>query len=190
MKGKSFLLTLGIVLIVIVGAYSGYQVWNKSSLDVELKRIENSFADYKKEMLQFENKNVMEAVAAKTTVKELKDNSIEWSKVIKEIMDTVPKSKDAPTVNILSYSGSGSSNISMNAKTLVKSENLYADVANFIESFDESGNFVENFVSSISAGKDDKGEGVLTFTFSTNYAAAPENIAPGGNAPEESSVLR
>lgn len=173
MKKSSFLLIIGIILILFAGAYTGYLFWQKSVSAADLNSVEKALGDYKKEMLQFENKRVVQAVSAKQTVKSMKADMIKWSEVINKILSTIPERKGIPIVNILSYSGSSGSNISMNVKTLPGGE-LYFDVAKFIQTFDDSSNFRENFVPSISTGENDEGDEILTFTFNTKYVK--ENI--------------
>ena len=131
--------------------------------------MERELSDLKVISLQNENQKVLEAITAKETSIDLKKSIIPWSKVIKTIRATLPKSKGVDLVNVLSYSGTSGSDISLNVKTVAGSRAPYLDVAELIESFDDSDNFTEDFVSSISKGTDENGRDVLTFLFRTKY---------------------
>ena len=170
MKKVSLLLIAGIIVFILTGAYSGYLFWQKSASNSELKRVEKSLTDLQNQVLQFENKKVVQAISAKKTVNSLKDEIVQWSKVIKKVRATVPKEDSVPLIDILSYSVSAGKTINMNAKTFPGSENPYLDVADLIKSFDDEGAFLETFVPSISAGLNDSGEEILTFIFSTAYS--------------------
>mgnify|MGYP001581118401 CR=1 FL=1 len=169
MQRTSFLLIIGIFLVVLVGGYTGYQVWQKSANEQELQKIEKSLEEAKREALKNENQQIGKALSAKQTVSKIKESNVKWSEVIKKVRATIPKKSGVPVVNVLSYSGSANSGISMNVKTLPTSDGLYDDVSDLIKSFDDSDSFVDSFVPSISVGEDDEGRKILTFSFSTKY---------------------
>lgn len=174
MKRVSFLLILGVVVIVIFVGYSGYVFWQKSAREGELQTLTASITDYKNKVLEKEAASVTKAINAKQTVKELKADLIEWSKVIKRIRSTIPKEDNIPLVQVLSYSGSSGSDISMNVKTMPDREAPYFDVADLIAAFVDSKSFAEVFVPSISAGTDEKGKEILTFLVNMKYVHVAE----------------
>jgi hypothetical protein len=169
MKKGNGIFTVGILILVLFVVYAGYSFWQKSALEKELVQVDRELVVVQEKALQYQNQNVLEAITAKETAATLKANLIEWSKVIKEIRATVPKDKGDDLVNIISYSGSSNRDISLNVKTGDKSKEPYFDVADFIESFDDSKNFKGGFVPSVSSGKDDTGREILTFLFSTRF---------------------
>lgn len=169
MKRTSTLLIVGIIALIITGSYTGYLFWKKSASEAELKKVEASLSDYKNEFLKYENKEVLEAINAQKTLANLKKDTIEWSKVIKKIRKTIPTEDGTPLVDILSYSGSSSNEISMNVKTFPKRDKPYFDAADLIKAFDNSEFFVDSFVPSISSGIDEEGNQILTFVFGTKY---------------------
>ncbi len=161
---------LGIVAVVAFGGYNLYLSWQVSTLSTEETKADALIADYGKQILQYENKQVLESINAKKTINELKNEGIiEWSSVIKKIRKTIPKVDGQPIVTVLSYSGSSNNEISMNVKTNEKAENPYFDVADLIKGFNASVYFKDAFVPSISNGVDDKGAQVLTFLISMKY---------------------
>jgi hypothetical protein len=170
MKKVSTLLILGIVALVAFGGYNLYLSWQNSALSDEVLKADALLSDYGKQILQYENKQVLESINAKKTINELKnDGIIEWSSVIKKIRKTVPKVDGEPIITVLSYSGSSNDEISMNVKTTETSENPYFDVADLIKAFNSSEYFNDAFVPSISNGVDEKGNQVLTFLISMKY---------------------
>ncbi|MDP2643073.1 MAG: hypothetical protein Q8P62_04495 [Candidatus Peregrinibacteria bacterium] len=170
MKRFSTLMILGIFALVAFGGYNLYLSWQKSSLVDEVLQADALLSDYGKQILEYENKQVLESINAKKTINEIKsDGIIEWSNVIKKIRATVPKVDGIPIITVLSYSGSSNDEISMNVKTTETSENPYFDVADLIKSFNSSAYFMDAFVPSISNGVDEKGNQVLTFLISMKY---------------------
>lgn len=170
MKRLSTFLILGIFALVAFGGYNVYLSWQKSQLADQVLQADALVADYGKQILQYENKQVLESINAKKTINEIKNAGIvEWSGVIKKIRKTIPKVDGTPIVTVLSYSGSSNDEISMNVKTTETSENPYFDVADLIKAFNSSEYFTDAFVPSISNGVDEKGNQVLTFLISMKY---------------------
>lgn len=169
MKKVSGLLLTGLLAIAVIGLYTGYNVWLKSSAEAELKKVQNDFSDYNNEILRYQNLNVLEAINAKQTLNEFQNEIVNWSDIVKKIRNTVPEGKNGDLVDILSYSGSGSNQITMSMKTKENSDTPYFDVAEVIEAFDESNNFVDTFIPAITSGSDERGSEILTFTLTTNF---------------------
>ncbi|MDA1061228.1 MAG: hypothetical protein O3B47_05575 [bacterium] len=169
MKKTPLVLIVGVIVLVLIGAYTGYSFWERSAANNDLKVVQKELADYQNQVLQFENQKVTQAINAKQTINELKDDIVLWSRVIKKVRSTVPKLKGDTIVDILSYSASSGSTINMNAKTIPGSDDPYLRVADLIEGFDDEDVFKNAFVPSISAGLDDEGEEILTFMFSADY---------------------
>ena len=164
MKRTSLLLYLGIIIFLFVAGFSGYKYWQISVLDQDLKKLESDLSSVNAKILTYEHDQMKEAIEAKMTIDSLE--IIKWSKVIEDIVGVLPE-KDL--VKIISYSASSVDSLSMNIKTNQKEDEPYLNIADFIQFFDESEDFENNFVSSISSGTDDEGEEILSFSFSTSY---------------------
>ncbi len=178
MKRFSTLMMLGIIAVVAFGGYNVYLSWQKSALSDEVLQADVLLSDYGKQVLQYENKQVLESINAKKTINELKNEGIiEWSSVIKKIRMTIPKVDGIPVITVLSYSGSSNDEISMNVKTTETSENPYFDVADVIKAFNSSKYFTEAFVPSISNGVDEKGNQILTFLLSMKYLSNSADVS-------------
>lgn len=169
MKKTSAFLLIGVIAVLALGGYTGYLFWKKSALDIDTQRVEKALTQAKNDIVQFEGKKIDSAISAKQSITAIKDGIVEWSQVIRQIRATVPKGEDGPLVNIVSYSGASGHEISMNVKTVARSENAYLDIAQLIKAFDDSEGFKNNFVSSISSGTDTNGYEILSFVFTTTF---------------------
>ncbi|MBT4917153.1 hypothetical protein HON58_01825 [Candidatus Peregrinibacteria bacterium] len=169
MKKTSTLLMIGVVVAMLVGVYTGYAYWQRSSANAEAKTVEKQIADFESQKLKLENQEVLEAINAQKALNDFGTEIVRWSNVISRIRATVPTVKKAPLVDILSYSGSLSGPLSINMKTLPGRDDPYFDVADLIEAFDASDEFIDSFVASVSSGFDDEGNEVLSFILGTTF---------------------
>lgn len=188
MKKGNGIFVLGVAILLLFGAYALYTFFQKNALSDDLTRLERELSSMQETALQYENRNVLAAITAKETSTVLKADAVKWSEVIKAVRATVPKDKGDQLLSILSYSGSSNKDISLNVKTLPGSEEPYLDVADFIESFDDTPQFKENFVSSVSGGKDKEGNDVLSFLFSTHFDSSAEANPVSSEAQETQST--
>lgn len=169
MKRLSVLLVVGIFVSVAMAIYTGFVFWQKVNGEADQKKLEKVLSDLNQEVLEFENKQVVQAVNAKQIVDALKFDMVKWSTVIKRIRATLPKKDNEPLIEVLSYSGSLGGGVSMNFKTVSGSEKPYFDVASLIKSFDDSNYFTGSFVPSISSGTDEEGREILSFLMTAKY---------------------
>lgn len=173
MKKISTLLLVGIIIVLLVGGYAGYKLWQKSSIEIEVEQLDRSLTEGHEKILKYENERVLQAISAKQTVDVLKLSRMEWSKVIKDVRNTLPKADDgSELIDVVSYSGSNDSSLSITLKTIPGSENAFLDVAKLIASFDKSPSFDSPFVSSIGIGENKEGFTVLSFSLTTKYLKA------------------
>jgi len=172
MKKRSSLLLFGILVLLGTAAYGGYLFWQVSVVEKELIGVNSQLESVKAEKLNYLDREVVEAVNAKKAYERITDEMILWSDVIKKIRQDMPQGAQGKSlVDILSYSGSGNNEISMNVKTKADSDKPYFDVAKLIRAFDSSENFKNPFVPSISSGLDDEGREVLTFLMSMEFVS-------------------
>jgi len=185
MKKLSFLTLFGLVLLVIVGSYTAYSFWQKSAVQSELDGVKANVSMLQQEVMVYEDKEVVSAMNAKRVLPKLKEGTLLWSKVLRDIDQVIPKHGGKKIVDMLSYSGSFGRDLSFSIKTASGSEDPYLAVADLIEAFDDSNIFSDVFVPSLSAGNDEEGRSVLTFSLSTKYTG--ENVSDLLNSiePEE-----
>lgn len=190
MKRTSLLLIIGILAVVLVGGYTGYLFWQKSVVVADLARVERNLTQVQKQSLEFKNESILESIKAKEALPLIQMKAIKWSQVIEDILQTVPRSGGSDLVQILSYSGSATRDISINVRTNPERDELYLDAADLIEAFDDSQFFDEVFVPSIAAGTDDEGREVLTFVLSANYMEEkPFELDDSGLEEEVTDIL-
>lgn len=170
MDKKSNLLLIGVILLVLLGVYTGYLHFRKFNDEDRSAELKSQLSQYNGKLLQYESQDLLGAIAAKETLDGFTGEITKWSEVIAKILNTIPKAEDGgPLVKILSYSGSNGETLSLNVQTRQKAEKPYFDVADLIAAFDESNYFADTFVPSISSAKNDEGDEVLNFLLSTKY---------------------
>ncbi|MFA5820622.1 MAG: hypothetical protein WC873_00685 [Candidatus Gracilibacteria bacterium] len=170
MKRFSGMTIFGIAVLILAATYGGYLYFQKSAAETDVARMNKIVTDYQNQVLQYQNNNIEQAINAKQTVDAISADTVEWSKIIKEVRRTVPKDAEGGVlVDILSYSGSDNSAISLNMKTIPGSVTPYIDVAKVIQAFSTNPSFKDAFVPSISGGEDEDGKQVLTFMLSAEY---------------------
>ena len=190
MKKLSTLLLVGIIVVLATGFYAGYSFWQKSSAELQIEQLDKDLEMSKAKILKYENERILQAISAKQTLNNLKATRMEWSEVIKDVRNTLPKAGDwAEIVEVLSYSGSTNREISMSLKTLAGSENPFLDVAKLIASFNkENSNFKDPFVPSIGIGEDKEGSTILNFSLNTKYLKTDVTKALEEKTPPEPVV--
>ncbi|MBU1151765.1 hypothetical protein KJ632_02965 [Patescibacteria group bacterium] len=171
-KGSNILLYLGILAMIVLLAYGAYNYWQKSSLSKASVVLADQYAQLNAEVKKYENDRILEVVNAKQAVAEFRSEYIYWSKIVEILQNTLPKKGKRDLVEILSYSGSSTKDIEVSIQTRPESVNPYFDVADVIESFDLSDNFVDGFVASISSSTDMEGNEVLSFSYSGAFEEA------------------
>lgn len=176
MKKISLLLVLAVFLLFSTGLYTGYKLLQKMALNRSVISLEAEFEAKTQEKSVLDVENAVEALNAKNMLSDLKSDITTWSSVVSAIKNAVPAKNGKPLLEVLSYSGSEGSKLSMNVTTGASSTAPYEDMAKFLESFDSNANFVDSFIPSVSAGYDDEGNEVLNFLFSTTYKAGSPNV--------------
>jgi hypothetical protein len=190
MKKTSIWLSVGVVCMVLVSSYTGYAYWDKYRAEANLNTVETSLSSYRAEMLQAENQHVLQAISAKNIVEDVRKDIVVWSEVIDNIRGVVPVSEGKSLIDILSYSGSVNSDISMSVKTVPGSENPYFDVADIIEKFSSEKEFEDVFVSAISRATDTEGNEILSFPMRFKYLAKSNSSVVEEEEDESSTISR
>lgn len=163
------LLIFGLLTLLLSAGYTGYMFFDTKTKEESLASTEALLADSAREDLQTKNSEVLAAIKAKKTVNELSGDFIKWSRVISEIIATIPKTRTDALINVNSYSGGADRVVTINVKTIAGRDKPYFDVADLIEKFDESDVFASTFVPSITSGNDSEGREILNFNLSTKY---------------------
>lgn len=169
MKKGSFLLTIGMLVMVLVGAYTGYLYFRGAGLDAEIQRLEQLVSEQKVKIVEYEGENLESALVAKDELAGLETSAVKWSEVIIRILETMPRREGSALVNVLSYSGVGGDELNLSLRTVGGSRAPYFDVAQLISAFDGSKYFIDPFVPSVASSQDEDGQEILSFNLSVKY---------------------
>lgn len=178
MRKTSFVLIGGLVILLLMTAYGGYIFFQERSFSDTLKKNELDLKTLQTQVLKLENEKVLEASAAKQTADKIDQDVVYWSQIIEKIRSTVPEDENKVIADIISYSGNTNRTLNFSVKTVEGRENPYLDVADFIEAFSESEDFIDAFVPSVSSGLNDRGEEILSFSMRLGYKdlASTDNL--------------
>jgi len=194
MNRLSFLFVLGLILVLVSGAFVGYAKVSGSGLSENVKRYELQIANLENDVVLYEGGDIEAALSAKEAIDFLKEDSVKWSKVIDEILATTPKDSKTklPLVDYTSYSGSQGNRLSISMRTNPESKTPYYDVALLIKTFADSNRFKNAFVPAISPGLTKDGDMILTFNFSIEYVPETEEEVsqPALSKPKFSPVIK
>ena len=170
MEKKSNLFVVGLVALALVLGYTGYLHVKKVTATEDKAVAEAEVERVNKQILKYQSQDLLGSIRAKETLDAFDGNIIKWSQIINRIRRTIPTdSRGEALVEILSYSGSSGSKISLNMRTNPEAEEAYFDVADVIETFDDSAFFVDSFVPSVAGTEDEEGRQVINFLMTTTY---------------------
>jgi len=171
MNRLSLLFAAGLLSLLIVGGMFGYAYYGNSTSGDSIKKYDLQISSLENDLKQFKGESLKAALSAKSTLDDVKKDSIKWSTVIEKVLLTTPKdpTTKSPVVEYTSYSASQNSDISISVRTVPGSTAPFSDVAQLIRAFSNSEYFSDPFVPSISTSTDKTGDVVLVFNFNVNY---------------------
>ncbi len=152
--GGRLLSTLVIFVFVIGTLYTGFLFFKQSSLNSEIVRIGDSKISLNTQINQLKAEQVTEVLAAQTLSEKITAASIKWSKVVKRLQDLTPTG-----VFYKAYSASKDGSLAVSAIG-----DSYSSVSNVISTIQNSKNFVDVFVPSVSLGTTSEGKELVTFS--------------------------
>lgn len=184
------LLVLGVLAVLITAGFTVYMYFGKDSLLSDAKKYDGQIAIVTDDLKKYQSESSEVASKAKEALDVVKTDYIKWSSVIESILSTTPKDPETknPLVEYTSYSGAQGSKISINARTVAESKNPFADVAALIRAFNESSDFSNPFVPSISTAFADDGTMLLVFNFSVSPAERGHEPEPIKTTPKTPKV--
>ncbi|PKL37069.1 hypothetical protein CVV38_04260 [Candidatus Peregrinibacteria bacterium HGW-Peregrinibacteria-1] len=188
MKGKSKLFYIGLLTVLIVGLMSTSATIQRNRLSEDFASLKSDEARLQAEVLLYQEEAAGQALTAKEALDRMRSESMLWSQVIRDIREVVRGPSGEDVAQILSYSGNDSGGLSLSVKTNPLTVDPYFDVADFIETFDDSPKFSDVFVPSIGKGLDQAGAEVLTFSMSLNYLKDALEVKTTSDSIESPSV--
>lgn len=169
--GKSLILVLAglsVVIVVVLALYLGLQ---RSALNEEQSRLKSEIDQLNTEIAALETQKVEAAQKAQEWLEVLEDEEVRWSSVLTEIGLLIPidSATNQQKIEFLSYGGSEDGRITMNATTRERQAEPFGDVAELIEVFNSSSFFSDSSVPSITRGETNTGARVGSFIFNATY---------------------
>lgn len=171
MKRIPFFFLIGTLSVLLVAGFTSYFYFARASYKEDVKKLDTQVAILEKEALKYGEKSLESALKAKEALAVVKSDYIKWSSVIENVLSTTPKDKKTknPLVEYTSYSGAQGSSVSISAQTVSGSQNPFEDVAKLIKAFDDSSDFSDSFVPSISTSFAEDGSMILVFNFNVKF---------------------
>ena len=149
------LLSTTVVFVFVIGAlYTVFLFFKQSSLNSEIERIATQKTDLETQINQLKAEQVSEVLAAQDLSERVLASSIKWSKVVKKLQDLTPvgvfyKAYTAAKDGTLAVSALGDS---------------YSSVSSVIATIQNSEDFSDVFVPSVSLGTTSEGKELVTFS--------------------------
>jgi len=166
-----FLFLTGVMAVLVVAGFTSYFYFAKDSYLGDVKKLDAQIAILEKESMKYGEQSLESALKAKEALSVIKGDYIKWSSVVEKVLSTTPKDRKTknPLVEYTSYSGAQGSNVSISAQTIAGSSNPFEDVAKLIKAFDDSKDFSDAFVPSISTSFAEDGGMILVFNFNVKF---------------------
>lgn len=152
--GGRLLSTLVIFVFVIVALYTGFLFFKQSSLNSEIERIATSKTDLETQINQLKTEQVQEVLAAQDLSEKVLAASIKWSKVVKKLQDLTPIG-----VFYKAYSATKDGSLAVSALG-----DTYSSVSSVISTIQNSKDFTDVFVPSVTLGATSEGNQLVTFS--------------------------
>ncbi|MBP9717918.1 hypothetical protein KBD59_01340 [Candidatus Gracilibacteria bacterium] len=176
------ILIIAAVAFVVVSAFSAYYQISKTQLENKITALEGQ----KKELItpsasQTRESKRAKALEVKAKLDDLKESSIEWSRIAERIDRTIPKTPDTqqPVIIVRTYNGTTDGRLTLNAMTRPESGDAFKDVADVISAFSSDPSFKNVFVPSITRSLTVEGATVISFSMNMNFlkdALTPDNL--------------
>ncbi|MFC1600282.1 hypothetical protein ACFL3T_04610 [Patescibacteria group bacterium] len=170
---KPILLIIAIVLIFGAGLAYGYFFSQVNAVESELDSIGSQIAQAENELEELQASDAVLAQRAVNSLDAVKNKEVEWSNVLATLNRITPVDliEKKPLIEFISYSGSEDGRLSFNVRTQA-SENvkkLLDAVSKTIEIFDETPDFSNPFVPSVSKSVNNLDQTLLTFVLNVDY---------------------
>lgn len=159
---SSRLLPTIIVFVLVIGIlYTSFLFFKGRSLKSELARIEDEQIETQNAIDDLKEDQIEEFLIAQELQEKIVASSIKWSQLIKRLNDLAPVA-----VFYRTYAGSDDGTVEISGLA----EN-YVSVSDTIKALENSGNFDQVFVPSVSLGKTSDGREIVSFTLQVHKIA-------------------
>jgi len=153
------LLSTLVVFVFVIGIlYTLFLVFQQGNLKRDLTQIEEQSQELQTKIETLEREEIRELFVAQEIKDAVEDEQVPWSKVIRKLQDLTPV-----TVFFSSFSGGEGGSLTMSGLA----DTSYS-VADLISAIDDSDDFTDGFVPSITEGTTTDGQTVVSFNLSLN----------------------
>jgi len=180
-KKSPIFLIVAFIILFGVGLASGYFYSQALAAESEVNSLEQEITKANNTLDELNQSDVVLAQRSIGALEKIEATEVKWSGVLDTITKIAPTDVEEKRkiVNFLSYSGGQDGQLTFNVQTL-NSENverLLGYVADIIDVFEESPDFNNPFVPSISKAQTSEGDSTLSFILSVGYTPATSSEA-------------
>jgi len=170
---KPILLIVAVVLLFGVGLAYGYYYSQINATEDERDNLKNQIAQAENQLDDLQASDAVLAQRAVNSLEIIESKEVQWSNVLDILNRITPVDliEKQPLIEFISYSGSEDGRLSFNVKTQA-SENvkkLLDAVSKTIVIFEETPDFSNPFVPSVSKSVNNLDQTLLTFVLTANY---------------------
>lgn len=173
-RRSPLLLIFAVLALVAAIAAAFYLGLQKSAIQEEQKTITADISSLQTEITDLEGQNLEAAQLAQQWLAEISKGEILWSGVITRIKALMPVDPitQKQKIKILSYSGSESGKLLLNAETVEAQLAPYEYVSELLSVFNNNSYFEDAYIPSITQGETDQGLKLLSFVM--DFSKKPE----------------
>ena len=179
-KKPIFLIVAGILVFGVALAY-GYFFSQLNATKAELASVEAEIAQAGNQLQALKKSDSVLAQRAVNSLEQITDLEVEWSKVLDLLNRITPIDlvEKEPIIEFISYSGAENGKLSFNVRTQASEnvEKLLDAVSTTINIFNETPDFSNPFVPSISKSVNNNDQTLLTFILTAAYTPSSADRA-------------
>lgn len=178
-KKSPIFLIVSFVILFAVGLGSGYFYSQALAAETEINNMEKEITKANNSLDELNQSDVVLAQRSIAALDEIEKSEVKWSKVLDTITKIAPTDVEEKRkiVDFLSYTGGKDGRLTFNVQTLssVNVQTLLGYIADILRVFDETPDFSNPFVPSISKAQTPEGDSTLSFILSVNYKPSESN---------------
>lgn len=186
---KPIILIIAIVLLFGAGLAYGYYFSQVNATQAERDSVKREMTQAENQLEQLQASDSVLAQRAVNSLSEIQAQEVQWSKVLDLLNRITPVDliEKAPIIEFISYSGREDGKLSFNVRTQA-SENvkkLLESVSTTIDIFNETPDFSNPFVPSVSKSVNNLEQTLLTFVLTVDYNPSSQDTEEGDNVPRK-----
>jgi hypothetical protein len=172
-KKSPLFLIISFIILFAVGLGSGYYYSQAMAANNEIDQLEKDITRANNSLEELNQSDIVLAQRSINALEQIEQTEVKWSNVLDTITKIAPTDVEEKRkiVEFISYSGGEDGRLTFNVQTLSSEnvERLLGYVADIIKVFDETPDYSNPFVPSISKAQTPEGTTTLSFILSVNY---------------------